>query len=94
MAISADTMAATQVKNAVAPTTAVYTSQAEPLRNRKNRVFCSVRSGNTASRRVCEKAGMRHEGTLRQHYARQDGGYDDVCIYGIIRADMEDGYEP
>lgn len=59
-----------------------------------NRVFCSVRSGNTASRRVCEKAGMRHEGTLRQHYARQDGGYDDVCIYGIIRADMEDGYEP
>lgn len=59
-----------------------------------NRVFCSVRSGNTASRRVCEKAGMRHEGTLRQHYARQDGGYDDVCIYGIVRADMEDGYEP
>ncbi len=59
-----------------------------------NRVFCSVRAGNTASRRVCEKAGMAHEGTLRQHYARQDGGYDDVCIYGIIKADLEDGYEP
>lgn len=55
-----------------------------------NRVFCSVRAGNTASRRVCEKAGMTHEGTLRQHYARQDGGYDDVCIYGIIKADLED----
>ena len=59
-----------------------------------NRVFCSVRAGNTASRRVCEKAGMIHEGTLRKHYARQDGGYDDVCIYGIVKADLEDGYEP
>lgn len=59
-----------------------------------NRVFCSVRAGNAASRRVCEKAGMTLEGTMRQHYARQDGGYDDVCIYGIIRSDLEDGYEP
>lgn len=55
-----------------------------------HRVFCSVREGNIASRRVCEKAGMRHEGTLRQHYARQDGGYDDVCIYGIIKGDLEE----
>ena len=53
-----------------------------------NRVFCSVRTGNTASCRVCEKAGLTHEGTLRQHYARQDGGYDDVRIYGIIRSDI------
>lgn len=59
-----------------------------------NRVFCSVRAGNTASRRVCEKAGMTQEGMLRQHYARQVGGYDDVCIYGILKADLEDGYEP
>ena len=55
-----------------------------------NRVFCSVRANNEASRRVCEKAGMTLEGTLRQHYARQDGGYDDVCIYGIIRRDLEE----
>lgn len=53
-----------------------------------NRVYCSVREGNAASRRVCEKAGMVLEGTLRQHYARQDGGYDDVCIYGVIKRDM------
>lgn len=59
-----------------------------------NRVFCSVRAGNAASRRVCEKAGMTLEGMMRQHYARQDGGYDDVCIYGVIKADVEDGYEP
>lgn len=56
-----------------------------------NRVYCSVRESNPASQRVCEKNGMRHEGTLRQHYARQDGGYDDVCIYGIIRSDIMGG---
>ena len=53
-----------------------------------NRVFCSVREGNVASRRVCEKCGMRHEGTMRQHYARQDGGYDDVHIYGVLKSDV------
>lgn len=55
-----------------------------------NRVFCSVREGNLASRRVCEKCGMQHEGTLRQHYARQDGGYDDVRIYGIVKQDLNE----
>ena len=31
------------------------------------------------------------EGTLQQHYARQDGSFDDVCIYGIVKDDiMED----
>lgn len=55
-----------------------------------NRVYCSVRAGNTASRRVCEKAGMTAEGVMRQHYARQDGGYDDVCIYGVVRSDLKE----
>lgn len=56
-----------------------------------NRVYCSVREGNLPSRRVCEKCGMQHEGVMRQHYARQDGGYDDVYIYGIIRSDLNIG---
>lgn len=55
-----------------------------------NRVYCSVREGNLASRRVCEKCGMQHEGVLRQHYARQNGGYDDVYIYGILRCEYDD----
>ena len=53
-----------------------------------NRVYCSVRESNAASRRVCEKCGMTFEGTLRQHYARQDGGFDNVLIYGIVKSDM------
>lgn len=56
-----------------------------------HRVYCSVRACNMASRRVCEKNGMRHEGVLRQHYARQDGGYDDVHIYGILKDDLTEG---
>lgn len=56
-----------------------------------HRIFCSVREGNLASRRVCEKCGMRHEGTLREHYARQDGGYDDVRIYGILKQEWAEG---
>ncbi len=55
-----------------------------------HRVFCSVREGNLASCRVCEKCGMKLEGVLRQHYARQDGGFDDVRIYGIVRADQSE----
>ena len=48
-------------------------------------LFC----GNIASRRVCEKCGMQQEGVMRQHYARQDGGYDDVVIYGILQQDVK-----
>ena len=54
-----------------------------------NRVFFSVRAENIASRRVCEQVGMKLEGRLRQHYARQDGGFDDVLIYGIIKTEAE-----
>ena len=53
-----------------------------------HRVFCSVRAENNASRKVCEKLGMKLEGTMRGHYARQDGGYDDVCIYGMLKSDL------
>ncbi len=56
-----------------------------------NRIYCSVRESNPASRRVCEKCGMQHEGVMRQHYARQDGGYDDVHIYGILSDDLKKG---
>ncbi len=53
-----------------------------------HRIFCSVRVGNLASCRVCEKCGMQLEGVMRQHYQRQDGGYDDVRIYGIVKDDL------
>lgn len=51
-----------------------------------NRVFANYFTTNPASRRVMEKAGMIHEGTLKQHYFRWDN-YIDVGICGITRED-------
>ncbi len=48
-----------------------------------HRVYCHVRTENIASARVCEKAGMAHEGTLRAHY-KNGNKFDDVHIYGIV----------
>lgn len=52
-----------------------------------NRVYCMVRETNIPSIRVCEKAGMVYEGTMRKHFAQEDGTYVDVLIYGRIRDD-------
>jgi [ribosomal protein S5]-alanine N-acetyltransferase len=38
------------------------------------------------SRRVMEKLGMVHEGTLRQDIY-QWGAFEDVEVYGLLRAD-------
>ena len=54
-----------------------------------NRVYCSVRESNQASARVCLKCDMKHEGTLRRHYARQDGSFEDVLIFGILQEDWK-----
>lgn len=47
------------------------------------RVFAQVFSGNRASQRVLEKAGFRHEGTLRRHI-RKDGAWKDLHVYGCL----------
>jgi RimJ/RimL family protein N-acetyltransferase len=30
---------------------------------------------------------MRHEGILRQHLRKLDGGYEDAVTYGILRSE-------
>ncbi|MEM6528616.1 MAG: GNAT family N-acetyltransferase [Chloroflexota bacterium] len=51
-----------------------------------NRIYAEYFPHNPASRRVMEKAGMRYEGTLRQHVCK-DGEYLDEGICGILRED-------
>ena len=51
-----------------------------------HRVFAEHFSTNPASGRVMQKAGMRHEGTLRHHMMKWDE-YVDCEVYGIIAAD-------
>lgn len=53
---------------------------------RLHRVFAVHFTRNPASGRVMQKAGMRHEGLLRQHDKKWDA-YLDVEVYGILDSD-------
>jgi ribosomal-protein-alanine N-acetyltransferase len=48
------------------------------------RVFARHYGRNAASGRLMQKAGMRHEGTLRQHTVKW-GVVDDMEVYGVLR---------
>ena len=54
-----------------------------------NRVYCMVRESNLASNRVCEKAGMKHEGFLRNHWMENDGSYTNVHYWGLLASDID-----
>lgn len=51
-----------------------------------NRVYAFHFTGNPASGRVLEKAGMRFEGELREEHFK-NGEYRNSRVYGIIRSD-------
>lgn len=56
---------------------------------RLNRIYATVFAGNTASRRVAEKAGMRYEGCKRQHVSKW-GKFLDVELYGVLATDFRE----
>ncbi len=51
------------------------------------RVYASHFASNPASGRVMQKAGMRHEGCLRQHVVRWHEAHD-LMYYGILREEF------
>jgi len=52
-----------------------------------NRIWAEHFANNPASGRVMQKAGMTHEGTLRQHMVKWDQPVD--CeVYGILASDI------
>ena len=51
-----------------------------------HRVFAFCITGNRASSRVLEKAGMRYEGTNRDDICKW-GEFFDVEMYGLLRSD-------
>jgi RimJ/RimL family protein N-acetyltransferase len=59
---------------------------------RLRRIFAHHFSENTASQRVLEKIGMRHEGRFRQHVQKWDR-YIDVENYGLLAEEFR-GVEP
>jgi RimJ/RimL family protein N-acetyltransferase len=52
-----------------------------------HRIFASHFEGNTASARVLQKVGMRHEGCMRQHIQKW-GKFLDSELYGILREEF------
>jgi RimJ/RimL family protein N-acetyltransferase len=55
-------------------------------REAAERVQASTAVDNTAMRRVLEKLGFRHEGTLRG-YMPSDDGREDYVLYALTRGD-------
>ena len=59
-----------------------------------NRIEAYHSINNPASGRVMQKAGMIREGFCRQKYITGAGEYQDVDLYGIVKEDFEESYEP
>jgi ribosomal-protein-alanine N-acetyltransferase len=55
-----------------------------------NRIFAHHFAGNTASQRVLEKIGMRHEGRFRQHIQKW-GRFVDIENYGLLAKEFQAG---
>ncbi len=58
-----------------------------------NRVYATHFTSNPASGRVMLKAGMRYEGTQREHVMKWGEPLDLAC-YGILRRDYEENAQP
>ncbi|MFG0256620.1 MAG: GNAT family N-acetyltransferase [Phycisphaerales bacterium JB043] len=53
-----------------------------------HRIFAHAMAWNNASRRVMEKVGMVHEGTLKEDHLKW-GRFESSAIYGFTRDDWE-----
>jgi ribosomal-protein-alanine N-acetyltransferase len=56
-----------------------------------NRIEARCIAENAASTRVMEKAGMTHEGTLRQRELIK-GAYRDIEVYAVLREELRGRY--
>lgn len=57
-----------------------------------HRIYAAAFTSNPGSWRVMEKAGLRHEGTLRQHVARL-GAFHDLVYYGLLKEEYDEGFD-
>jgi len=52
-----------------------------------HRIYVSILRENVSSIRMCEKAGFREEGTIRQG-AYKNGTYHDLVLMGVLKSDV------
>ncbi len=53
---------------------------------RLHRIYARHFTRNSASGRILQKIGMKHEGTLRQAFKKW-GKFEDIEVYGILRSE-------
>jgi RimJ/RimL family protein N-acetyltransferase len=53
-----------------------------------HRIYVSILRDNIGSIRMCEKAGFREEGTIREG-AYKNGGYHDLVLMGVLRSEVQ-----
>ena len=53
-----------------------------------NKIFAASFTSNPGSWRIMEKIGLKYEGTLKQHVAR-DGQFYDLTYYGLLKEEYE-----
>src|SRR3954463_9253349 len=53
------------------------------------KIWASTDARHQRSRRVLEKLGMQHEGSLRAHSLGRDGVRTDQVLYGLLREEWE-----
>ncbi len=64
------------------PLFSAYLFESKPI----HRLYLHTAPGNAASRRVAEKSGYRHEGTLREAFFLR-GKYVDNEVYSMLRGE-------
>ena len=52
-----------------------------------HRIYVFILDSNPAARRMCEKAGFRHEGTMREAAFKEDR-YHDVHLLGMLQSEF------
>jgi len=52
-----------------------------------HRIYVSILRSNVGSIRMCEKAGFREEGTIRDG-AYKNGRYHDLVLMGVLKSDL------
>ncbi|MEZ4744344.1 MAG: GNAT family N-acetyltransferase [Bdellovibrionota bacterium] len=56
-----------------------------------NKIWAEHKTVNTASGKVMEKSGMKHEGVMRSHF-KQDYKYYDISVKSILRHEYEEKF--
>jgi RimJ/RimL family protein N-acetyltransferase len=55
-----------------------------------HRIYVSILHENISSIRMCEKAGFREEGTIREG-AYKNGRYHDLVLMGVLKSEWQAG---